>query len=215
MQGDLESTSLNKFCCRIFISRLPILYRHIRQDKNKPFYIGIGESEDRAYETKGRTRAWKYIAKKGYEVEVLFNDLSWKEACEKEKEFIALYGRRDKKKGTLVNMTDGGEGTVGYRHTAKTKETIKKKMTGSGNPNYGKKRPEHSSRMLGDNNPCFGRVGEKHPFFGKEGYWKEKTTSVAKKIVYEGIEFESQNKLAKYLNKSRSYITKLIKQNKL
>ncbi len=215
MQGDLESTSLNKFCCRIFISRLPILYRHIRQDKNKPFYIGIGESEDRAYETKGRTRAWKYIAKKGYEVEVLFNDLSWKEACEKEKEFIALYGRRDKKKGTLVNMTDGGEGTVGYRHTAKTKETIKKKMTGSGNPNYGKKRPEHSNRMLGDNNPCFGRVGEKHPFFGKEGYWKEKTTSVAKKIVYEGIEFESQNKLAKYLNKSRSYITKLIKQNKL
>ena len=40
-------------------------------------------------------------------------------------------------------------------------------------------------------------------------------TSVAKKIVYEGIEFESQAKLAKYLNKSRSYITKLIKQNKL
>ena len=49
----------------------------------------------------------------------------------------------------------------------------------------------------------------------QNGYWKGKTTSVAKKIVYEGIEFESQNKLAKYLNKSRSYITKLIKQNKL
>jgi hypothetical protein len=194
---------------------LPILYRHIRQDKNEPFYIGIGESEDRAYETKGRTRAWKNISKKGYDIEVLFNDLSWEEACEKEKEFIALYGRRDKKTGTLVNMTDGGEGTVGYRHTVKTKETIKEKMTGSGNPNYGKKRPEHSNRMLGDNNPCFGRVGEKHPFFGKDGYWKGKTTSVAKKIVYEGIEFESQNKLAKYLNKSRSYITKLIKQNKL
>jgi hypothetical protein len=194
---------------------LPILYRHIRQDKNEPFYIGIGESEDRAYEIKGRTRAWKNISKKGYDVEVLFNDLSWEEACEKEKEFIALYGRRDKKAGTLVNMTDGGEGTVGYRHTDKTKEKCRLASTGENNPWYKKERPDHSLKMQGDKNPCFGRVGNKNPRFGKEGYWKGKTTSVAKKIVYEGIEFESQNKLAKYLNKSRSYITKLIKQDKL
>lgn len=194
---------------------MPIVYRHIRQDKNKPFYIGIGESEDRAYETKGRTRAWKNISKKGYDVEVLFNDLSWEEACEKEVEFIALYGRRDKKAGTLVNMTDGGEGTVGYRHTDKTKEKCRLASTGENNPWYGKKRPDHGDKIRGESNPCFGRTGEKNPRFGKEGYWKGKTTSVAKKIVYEGIEFESQNKLAKYLNKSRSYITKLIKQDKL
>lgn len=194
---------------------MPILYRHIRQDKNEPFYIGIGESENRAYEIKGRTRAWKNIAKKGYDVEVLFNDLSWEEACEKEIEFIALYGRRDKKAGTLVNMTDGGEGTVGYRHTVKTKEKCRMAALGCNNAWYGKSRPEHSTRMSGENNPCFGRTGEKNPRYRKEGYWKDKTTSVAKKIVYEGIEFESQAKLAKYLNKSRSYITKLIKQNKL
>lgn len=194
---------------------MPIVYRHIRQDKNKPFYIGIGESEDRAYETKGRTRAWKNISKKGYDVEVLFNDLSWEEACEKEVEFIALYGRRDKKAGTLVNMTDGGEGTVGYRHTVKTKEKCRLVTSGENHPFYNKKRPDHGDKIRGESNPCFGRTGEKNPRFGKEGYWKGKTTSVAKKIVYEGIEFESQNKLAKYLNKSRSYITKLIKQDKL
>ena len=56
---------------------MPILYRHIRQDKKEPFYIRIGESENRAYETKGRTRAWKNISKKGYDVEVLFDDLSY------------------------------------------------------------------------------------------------------------------------------------------
>ena len=192
---------------------MPILYRHIRQDKNEPFYIGIGESENRAYEIKGRTRAWKNIAKKGYDVEVLFNDLSWEEVCEKEIEFIALYGRRDKKAGTLVNMTDGGEGTVGYRHTVKTKEICRISASGSNNAWYGKKRPEHSKIMKQVMSGL--RVGEKNPAFGKPGYWKGKTTSVAKKIVYEGIEFESQAKLAKYLNKSRSYITKLIKQNKL
>lgn len=194
---------------------MPIVYRHIRQDKNKPFYIGIGESEYRAYERKGRTRAWKHIAKKGYDVEVLFDNLSWEEACEKEREFIALYGRKDMKTGTLVNMTDGGEGTVGYRHTDETKEKCRLASLGSKNAWYGKKRPDHGDKIRGENNPCFGRTGEKNPRFGKEGYWKGKTTSVAKKIVHEGIEFESQNKLAKYLNKSRSYITKLIKQNKL
>lgn len=203
----------NKIRYRIFISRLPILYRHIRQDKNEPFYIGIGESEDRAYEIKGRTRAWKNIAKKGYDIEVLFNNLSWEEACEKEIEFIALYGRRDKKAGTLVNMTDGGEGTVGYRHTVKTKE--KCRLAAKNQFHTPESRLKKSLASRGKNNPCYGRTGEKNPLFGKPGYWKGKTTVVAKKIVYEGIEFESQAKLAKYLNKSRSYITKLIKQNKL
>jgi hypothetical protein len=192
---------------------LPILYKHIRQDKNKPFYIGIGESESRAYETKGRTRAWKNIARKGYDVEVLFKDLSWEEACEKEVEFIALYGRRDRKKGPLVNMTDGGEGTVGYRHTDETKE--KCRLAAKNQVHTLESRQKKSAAFKGEKNPCFGRTGEKNPLFGKPGYWEGKTTSVAKKIVYEGIEFESQNKLAKYLNKSRSYITKLIKQNKL
>ena len=192
------------------------MYRHIRQDKNEPFYIGIGESEDRAYEKKGRTRAWKHIAKKGYDVEVLFDDLSWEEACEKEREFIALYGRRDRKKGTLVNMTDGGEGTVGYRHTDKTKEKCRLASLGSNNAWYGKKRPDHSDKIRGENNPCFGRTGEKHPMFGKEGYWKNKKRKDRSKVVlYDGFEFESQTALAKYLNKSKAYITKLIKQNKL
>lgn len=194
---------------------MPILYRHIRTDKNEPFYIGIGESESRAYEVKGRTSAWKNIAKKGYDIEVLFDDLSWEQACEKEIEFIALYGRKDKKTGTLVNMTDGGEGTVGYRHSDITKEKCRMATSGTNHPFYNKKRPDHSEKMTGENNPCYGRIGENNPAFGKEGYWKGKTTSVAKKIVYNGIQFESQNKLAKYLNKSRSHITKLIKQNKL
>jgi len=194
---------------------LPIVYRHIRQDKNKPFYIGIGESEDRAYERKGRTRAWKHIAKKGYDVEVLFDDLSWEEACEKEVEFIALYGRRDKKKGTLVNMTDGGEGTVGYRHTDETKEKCRLATSGENHPFYNKKRPDQSEKMKGENNPCYGRTGEKHPGFDKCGYWLGKPSPKRNKVVYDGFEFESQTALAKYLNKSKAYITKLIKQNKL
>jgi stress response protein SCP2 len=90
---------------------MAIVYRHIRLDKNEPFYIGIGRDEARAFSKKGRNRHWRFITtKSNYEIDILFEDLSWEQACEKEREFIALYGRKDLSKGTLVNMTDGGDG---------------------------------------------------------------------------------------------------------
>jgi len=42
-----------------------------------------------------------------------------------EKELISFYGRRDKKEGTLVNMTDGGDGCPGYRHSSNFIEMIR------------------------------------------------------------------------------------------
>jgi hypothetical protein len=89
------------------------LYRHIRLDKNQPFYIGIGsdKNHERAYSHKHRNKHWtNIVALVQYEVEILLDDLTWEEACEKEIEFIALYGRADLNKGSLVNMTDGGDG---------------------------------------------------------------------------------------------------------
>jgi hypothetical protein len=115
------------------------LYRHIRLDKNEPFYIGIGS--DSTYKRanakyKGdRNKIWYDItAKSKYEVEILFDDISWEFACEKEKEFIALYGRKNNNTGILANMTDGGEGVVGANYTRtiesrqKQSQTIKKRM---------------------------------------------------------------------------------------
>jgi hypothetical protein len=89
------------------------VYRHIRLDKNEPFYIGIGKDDTykRAYQSSKTKRSdfWHNIASKGYEVEILMDNLTWEQACEKEKEFISIYGRRDLGQGTLVNLTNGGE----------------------------------------------------------------------------------------------------------
>jgi hypothetical protein len=95
------------------------LYRHTRLDKNEPFYIGIGSDTDgnytRAYHSYCfRNKHWiNIVSQTQYEVEIMMCDLTWEEACKKEIEFISLYGRSDKQKGTLCNMTDGGEGCVG------------------------------------------------------------------------------------------------------
>jgi hypothetical protein len=68
---------------------LAVLYRHIRLDKDQPFYIGIGHTVDRAYSLGARSKYWKHITNTtNYEVEILFEDLTWEEAQNKEKEFI-------------------------------------------------------------------------------------------------------------------------------
>jgi hypothetical protein len=106
---------------------MAVLYRHIRLDKNEPFYVGIGKTEERAYSIKSRNKHWQHIVNSSdYEVNVLFENLTWEQACKKEKEFIRLYGRKDLGLGTLVNLTDGGDGALGRPMTVKLKEKLAK-----------------------------------------------------------------------------------------
>lgn len=99
------------------------LYRHIRLDTNKVFYIGIGGFRDvekefsykRAYHKKGRNNLWTKISNKtDYMVEIILENLTFDEAQLKEQEFIKLYGRINNETGTLCNLTDGGGGSRGY-----------------------------------------------------------------------------------------------------
>lgn len=120
------------------------VYRHIRLDKNEPFYIGIGNRKDykRAYErdTSKRNLIWGRITSKSdYEVEILFDCISKEFAADKEKEFIKLYGRMDLNSGTLCNMTDGGDGILNCIRSKETKEKLSKGKIGHKNPMYGKK----------------------------------------------------------------------------
>lgn len=93
------------------------VYRHIRLDKNIPFYIGIGKDKYhyRAYRTVSRSKHWHSIVNKyGYEVEIMIDDIDHDYAKDKEREFIKLYGRQDLGLGTLVNHTDGGDGNTNW-----------------------------------------------------------------------------------------------------
>lgn len=101
------------------------VYRHIRLDKNEPFYIGIGGDDkyQRSKTKMGRNKYWNNITSKtNFSVDILIDELTWEDACKKEVEFISLYKRR-KEGGTLCNLTFGGEGQKGMIHWNLGKET--------------------------------------------------------------------------------------------
>ena len=94
-----------------------LVYLHRKATDGIIFYVGIGEKR-RPTSKQGRSDYWKNtVAKHGYTVQIVEKNLTWEEACESEIALIELIGRRDKGFGTLVNLTDGGEGGLGHIST--------------------------------------------------------------------------------------------------
>lgn len=91
---------------------------------------------------------------------LMFTGLSSEEACEKEQLVIAAIGRLTSQTGPLANLTDGGEGMVGYSspHKGKTYEEL------HGVDEATRLKKERRERFLGSKNPMFGKPG---PFSGK------------------------------------------------
>lgn len=132
------------------------VYKHTRNDNNQSFYIGIGSDSKykRAYTKNSRNNHWLHIVKNcEYKVDILFTDISWEDACIIEKQLIKEIGRRDLGLGSLVNMTDGGDGTLNRIHS----ENTRKKMSDSCIGKYS-----------GAKNPMYGKTGENSPHFGKK-----------------------------------------------
>jgi len=132
---------------------MAVIYRHLKPC-GEVFYIGIGKNSKRAYTKSGRNRFWKHIFKKypDYEVQILKTDLSWEDACELEIILIAHYGRSNLGKGTLCNLTDGGDGVNGNVHSGKGKplsEEHKQKLRKPKEltPAYLKARSEHGKNL--------------------------------------------------------------------
>jgi group I intron endonuclease len=115
---------------------MAIVYRHIRLDTNDVFYIGVGKNEKRAYEINFRRNSyWRNIIKNTkYKVEITHKDICYEEALSIEKYLISFYGRANKNKGTLCNLTDGGEGTLGILVSEETRN----KFRGENNYMFGK-----------------------------------------------------------------------------
>lgn len=104
------------------------VYLHKTKDDGNPFYVGIGKNESgygRAKCKKGRNPFWKRVVEKyDYEIEILKEGITWDEAKELEKKYISEYKEMGHR---LTNMTEGGDGTVGYKRSKAELRKIKGK----------------------------------------------------------------------------------------
>ena len=135
-------------------------YAHAKPD-GTIFYIGKGIGR-RAY-SKNRNDYWKRIvAKYGYKVEILAHWNTEAEALSHEKLLISCI----KDMGIeLCNLTDGGEGTIGYKHTQEHKNKLKGNSYGEsawGLTFKGKKHSEESRAKM-----SYVRIGNKNKLGAK------------------------------------------------
>jgi len=94
------------------------VYQHRRLDENTIFYVGKGR-DYRHNETSNRNKYWHNIVNRhGFSSEIVFHDLDEELALLVEIELIDKYRKLNLR---LANLTDGGEGVSGYKHTEKTK----------------------------------------------------------------------------------------------
>lgn len=125
---------------------MAIVYKHTRLDTNKIFYIGISINDKRAFNKTQRNKIWKgIVSRTDFKVEILFENISWEEACQKEIKLIKKYGRIDNNTGILANLTDGGDGTINYKHTEFSKNKIGHSWKGK---IRGPQSDEHKNKML-------------------------------------------------------------------
>lgn len=197
------------------------VYRHVRLDKNEVFYIGIGLKEDdykRAYSRGGRrNQHWRSIIKSTpYRIDIMFEDDDVDVIKDKEKELIKLYGRRDLGLGTLVNFTDGGDGSVGYVPSEEQKKAISDRMKGKNNPMFGKNFSEEHRRKISQ--VGFGRKQSEetkqkrresmskilHPMLGKRGElspnWGRKATKEQRENISKGKKGKSSTNRKKVID---------------
>lgn len=171
------------------------VYLYLKPD-GTPFYVGKGredrwkfhlaEAQKKTTKDKNKLKinTIKKIVKQGKEPIVKFVDIniSEEQAFELECFLINEIGRVDLGTGTLTNLTNGGEGTSGHKHTEESKQKIGESVKGVPKPESQKQ--ALSELLLSGNHPIFsdaaraknrggnhwayGLVGSEHPSFGRK-----------------------------------------------
>lgn len=168
------------------------IYQHKTADTGSVFYIGKGTvkrgSFERAYVTKKRSRFWQAIVDKhGLVVEILESFNTEEEAFRRERELIALHGRRSCG-GTLCNMTAGGDGHLGLSASPETRAKLSAAVSGENHPNWGRRLSAETCRKKSDamkaspynlrgkklpdwwnDRIAAAKVGAQNPMYGKTG----------------------------------------------
>lgn len=116
------------------------LYEHRRVDSGMTFYVGKG-CGDRAKSKQGRNAFWRRVVARagGYSISIVAGGMTEDLAYLAEAERINQLRRLGVR---LCNLTEGGEGMTGHKHSAESKLKISRAQVG-------KKRPSTSAALKG------------------------------------------------------------------
>ena len=119
-------------------------YAHFKKSNGSIFYIGKG-TKRRMSSIHNRSNYWKStVAKHGFVVEPLAKWPTEQEAFQHEKFLIWCF--RDMGVN-IVNITDGGDGVSGLRHSPEAKRKMSIARSGDRNHGYGKPSPNRGVAM--------------------------------------------------------------------
>ena len=117
-------------------------YAYLRKD-GTPYYIGKGNGR-RAYQK----QKWHNPPKNKSRIIFLKQNLTEEEAFKHEIYMIAVFGRKDLETGILRNLTNGGEGTCGYKHSAEEIERRRGRKQKPRSAEYCKEVSERMKKMI-------------------------------------------------------------------
>jgi hypothetical protein len=195
-------------------------YVYILKDNNdKIFYVGKGcRSRNSSHRNNAKNNRQEPVYKKirklwsngfDYKFEKVKSNLSEEEACNLEKNLIKIYGRKFDG-GILLNVTFGGEGSFGYKHSEQTKQKMReawilRRIT---NKVSEETKQKISQSRKGSKVSNFTKLkisnsikGKNHWNFGNKGATKatQKMNEVSrKKIDVNGFVFDSVSDAANY-----------------
>jgi hypothetical protein len=216
------------------------VYLH-KKPNDVVFYVGIGK-KSRPFWKFNRNPHWHNIVNKypDYKIEIIHENLDWNSACEIEKQLISQL-KRQCEGGLLTNITTGGDGTPGRIISDSLKEILRQKSLGNKNcvgfkhSSEAKKNMSlsHIGKIVSEevklkmsltHKGRLGRESDKinvnkahQKNLGRIQTQEEKdkrAKSLNKKIIVNGILFESTKKCSEILNINRNTVTnRLLNKN--
>lgn len=157
----------------------------IGKGKGNRMYKHLNETEENTYNPH-KVRIINKIKNEGLNPIILkiFENLDESIALENEIRIISLIGKSNDGLGPLTNLTDGGEGSSGYKWTKEMKLEQSKNMKGDKNPFFNKKHTIKNKLLWSIN-----KIGNKHPMYGKthnnSSIEQNKKSQPNKKSVYQ------------------------------